>query len=409
VGEAEDRIMSMFSACLSSTGKAILILDDAEHFLGTSGDEGSPTGLRCKRTFLSALDNLRDKVPEECAVLVLCTSKENSAVLTWRFDVVFYLELPQDDARKEILIDLLDIREQLDADKGSTLRSLRDLLVCVVASTAGRSYAEIIMCCRQALTSVSDAMSPADFSFHVLVCMKDRLTSMTPASLRDGALDDYVDMRILSARDLSPTDQGAEFVVGEGFPFRGSAAADAWKELQATIAIPLCRSRELDDILDRSGSGTRRALAGGILLAGPPCSGKSALALHCAKYAAWLSSSVKLLGVSCTSLIHKELGGSERAVHHLFAAARRASPCVIIMDGLENVAAVRGNDPTTEGTLDRVLSTMLVELDGADDVTNSQHCSIAIIGITCNELWIDPAMKRPGRLGKTSRLDTDWE
>jgi SpoVK/Ycf46/Vps4 family AAA+-type ATPase len=400
----------MFSVSISRAGKSILILDDVEHLLGKADDERSSAAVRWKRTFLSALDNLRDSVSPDGAVLVLCTSKENSTVLTWRFDLVFYLELPQDDARREVLADVLGIRKQIDDPKGSIgYRSLRDLLDCIVVSTAGRSYAEIMQSCRQALTGVSDAMSPEDFSFSILVSMKDRLTSMTPVSLRDGALDDYVDMRVLSARDLSATDEGFEFLVDEGFPFRGSCAAAAWKELQATIAMPLCRSRELDDLLDHSGSGIKRALAGGILLTGPPCSGKSALALHCAKYAAWMSPSVKLLDVSCTSLIHKELGGSERAVQHLFAAARRASPCIIIMDGLENVAAVRGNDPTTEGTLDRVLSTMLVELDGANDITSSQHCLVAIIGITCNESWIDPAMKRPGRLGKTIHLTSDWE
>jgi SpoVK/Ycf46/Vps4 family AAA+-type ATPase len=78
------------------------------------------------------------------------------------------------------------------------------------------------------------------------------------------------------------------------------------------------------------------------------------------------------------------------------------------MDGIENVAAVRGNDPTTEGTLDRVLSTLLVELDGVEE--NSEHSggSIAVIGITHNACWIDPALKRPGRLDTVVHLERDW-
>jgi SpoVK/Ycf46/Vps4 family AAA+-type ATPase len=402
--------VTVLDACISCSGKSILILDDIEHLLGTAGDENASTTIRWRRSFLAAIDYARGAVPADSSVLLLCTSKEHSTVLSWRFDYVFYLELPGDDARRDLLVDVLDIREQLDGvPDPDRSPSLRDLLDSIVVSTAGRSYAEIVQCCRHALTGTCVASSPFVFALDVLMNVKERLTSLTPVSLRGGELDNYVDMRVLSVRDLLYTVDGAEFVHGEGFPFRGSAAAAAWKDLQATIAIPLCRSRELDGILDCSGSGAKRALAGGVLLAGPSCSGKSALARHCAKYAAWMSPSVKLLDVSCTSLIHKELGGSEKAVHYLFQAARRASPCIIVMDGLENVAAVRGNDPTTEGTLDRVLSTFLVELDGAEDCAESEHCSIAIIGTTCNELWIDAAVRRPGRLGKTIRLTSDWD
>jgi SpoVK/Ycf46/Vps4 family AAA+-type ATPase len=76
------------------------------------------------------------------------------------------------------------------------------------------------------------------------------------------------------------------------------------------------------------------------------------------------------------------------------------------MDGIENVAAVRGNDNTTEGTMDRVLSTLLTELDGVDNDNFSQDKAggIAIIGITHNINWIDAALRRPGRLEKIIEL-----
>jgi len=107
--------------------------------------------------------------------------------------------------------------------------------------------------------------------------------------------------------------------------------------------------------------------------------------------------------VSCTSLIHKEVGGSERALHRLFQTARSATPCIVVMDGIENIGAVRGNDNTTEGTLDRVLSTLLTELDGVESeiATDRTTGSMAIIGITQNPQWIDPALRRPGRLERT--------
>jgi len=83
-----------------------------------------------------------------------------------------------------------------------------------------------------------------------------------------------------------------------------------------------------------------------------------------------------------------------------------------VMDGIENIAAVRGNDNTTEGTMDRVLSTLLTELDGVENESSRNQTigSMAIIGITNNPEWIDPALRRPGRLERTIWLDNpDFE
>ena len=54
--------------------------------------------------------------------------------------------------------------------------------------------------------------------------------------------------------------------------------------------------------------------------------------------------------------------------------------------------------------MDRVLSTLLIELDGVNsNVMDGRR--IAVIGITHNVSWIDPALRRPGRLQKVVRLD----
>jgi SpoVK/Ycf46/Vps4 family AAA+-type ATPase len=385
-----------------------LVVDDGDELLGSARNGSSPLIVRCKQTFLAALDCLRESLLPDSAVLLVCTSKEESTALVHRFDRAFYLYLPSEWERKEFLVHVMSIPKLRNDDTGVESQSLRDLLACVVESTAGRSYAEMMQFCRHALLVESDAESSYRSALVALENLKARLSQLTPASLRDSVLDSYVDLRVLGSRDLTSAVKAGDFDLTEGFPFRGSAAESAWNELTATIVIPLCRSSELKTLLDGSGSGSRRVLAGGILLTGPPASGKSALALHCAKYAASLSPAIKLLEVSCTSMIHKELGGSERAVHHLFDAARRASPCIIVLDGIENIAAVRGNDATTEGTLDRVLSTLLVELDGVDDFAECGTYSFAVIGITSEERWIDPAVKRPGRLQKAVHLALDW-
>jgi transitional endoplasmic reticulum ATPase len=174
---------------------------------------------------------------------------------------------------------------------------------------------------------------------------------------------------------------------------------EAWEEMKALIVMPLCQANALDELLYGAGKEGRKTVCGGVLLVGKPGCGKSRLAYHCASVAASLVPSMTLLDVSCTSLVHKEVGGSERALRHLFSSARAAAPCILLMDGIENIAAVRGHDNTTEGTMDRILSTLLVELDGVDSQSDGAG-KIAVIGITHNERWIDPALRRPGRLEK---------
>ena len=142
-----------------------------------------------------------------------------------------------------------------------------------------------------------------------------------------------------------------------------------------------------------------------VLLTGEPGNGKTAIAYHCAAVAAGIDPSIRLLDVPCTSLINKEVGGSERSLQRLFRAARAAAPCILILDGVENIAPVRGNDNTTEGTMDRLLSTLLTEMDGigSDDgsTSNERSENVAVIGVTHNPpTWIDPALRRPGRLEK---------
>jgi peroxin-6 len=79
----------------------------------------------------------------------------------------------------------------------------------------------------------------------------------------------------------------------------------------------------------------------------------------------------------------------------------------VLMDGIENIAAVRGNDNTIKGTMDRVLSTLLTELDGVDSETFSldKPACLSIIAITHNANWIDPALRRPGSLGRVIDMD----
>ncbi|KAJ1626578.1 P-loop containing nucleoside triphosphate hydrolase protein [Pavlovales sp. CCMP2436] len=101
----------------------------------------------------------------------------------------------------------------------------------------------------------------------------------------------------------------------------------------------------------------------GVLLYGPSGCGKSALA-----HAAALESGANVLSVQAASLLGPVVGESEAAVRALFAKARAAAPCVLILDQLEALAPIRGADTSSEQTLDRTLSTLPSEMDNPNNI-----------------------------------------
>lgn len=412
VGESENVLLSILGAIHNSRNQNILvILDDVEHVIG--GVEQQPL-LRLRSTIITILDSIRRQSALTGNVLIVLTSNQDLGSSLIRLDRIFHLGHPGANERRDFLCSVVGLNEVMpELGPSHDGEFEEDLLTEIVESMLGRSYAEMVQYCRQAIEKVGRSLSTSTsrprpaFRLQVLRELKGHLQTMTPESLRSGVVDDFVEMRVLTAKDLlstegEPTDP-ADFTL----PLRGKSAQTAWKALEFSIIIPLCRSKELRNLLDRANAVEQRNMIGGVLLHGESGSGKSAIALFCARYAARLLPSVKLIDVSCTSLVHKEVGGSEEAIHRLFKAARMATPCILLLDGIENIAAVRGNDATTEGTMDRVLSTLLVELDGVSDVMSGESAGITVIGITHDAQLIDPALKRPGRLPLV-RLSRDW-
>lgn len=426
VGETEDNIVSLFNYANNiddSIRRYILILDDLEQIVG--GEEStshlSLSAINIKKdereqhstarslsTFLTMMDTSVSSICRPgLVVVILCTAKTNLNENIARFDKVYVLENPNFDERKRTIISSLSLENTMLGKADDTLTEILDE---ISASTVGMSYSELTFHCRQALIAMndnySDSITTINNPLNVLEIMKTNIQSMVPASLQNGLSDGTVSMRVLTSKELlSPSKEGPT-----SCPLLGKNEEAVWKDLQALIVVPLCRAKALNELMNNeTTSGGARKLCGGVLLTGNPGTGKSELARQCAMLAAELMPSVKLLEVSCTSLIHKEVGASERAIRRLFECARSASPCLVILDEVAIISSVRGNDTTTEGTMDRVLSTLLTELDGVDESTFSSEGEtggFAVIGVTQNVKWVDPALLRPGRLGKVLHLES---
>jgi SpoVK/Ycf46/Vps4 family AAA+-type ATPase len=94
----------------------------------------------------------------------------------------------------------------------------------------------------------------------------------------------------------------------------------------------------------------------------------------------------------------KYLGDSEAYLRGLLARAREEAPCVILFDPLDSLAARRGAG-SDSGVSERVLSTLLNELDGIED-----RAGVFVIGVTDRVEQVDEAVLRPGRFDRVVQI-----
>ena len=125
----------------------------------------------------------------------------------------------------------------------------------------------------------------------------------------------------------------------------------------------------------------------GVLLYGPPGCGKTYLVKAIAG-----TGKANVLSVKGAELLSKWVGESERAVRELFRRAREAAPTLVFLDEVDALAPIRGQ-ATDGGTTDRVVASLLTELDGVESLRN-----VVVVGATNRPDLVDPALLRPGRL-----------
>jgi transitional endoplasmic reticulum ATPase len=128
----------------------------------------------------------------------------------------------------------------------------------------------------------------------------------------------------------------------------------------------------------------------GILLYGPPGTGKTMIAKAVAA-----TSEANFISIKGPELISKWVGESEKGVREVFRKARQAAPCVVFFDELDAVAPRRGGLEGDAHVTERVISQMLTELDGLEDLKG-----VVVIGATNRPDIIDEALLRPGRFDR---------
>lgn len=137
----------------------------------------------------------------------------------------------------------------------------------------------------------------------------------------------------------------------------------------------------------------------GVLLCGPPGTGKTTLARHLSHMLGCVGDRLQML--SATEIFNMWVGESERNVRELFEPARKAqikhgedSPLyVVVVDEIDAMLPARSGGGSGEWR-DSIVNQFLGELDGLKQLNN-----ILVIGMTNRIDQIDPAALRSGRFG----------
>ena len=127
----------------------------------------------------------------------------------------------------------------------------------------------------------------------------------------------------------------------------------------------------------------------GLLLAGPPGTGKTMIAKAISN-----ELRINMISVDSSSLIQLYVGLGAMRVREIFKEARQRKPCIIFFDEIDAIGTERGNSRGNSEN-DQTLNALLQEMDGFDS-----ESGIFVIAATNRIDALDKALLRPGRFDK---------
>ena len=168
----------------------------------------------------------------------------------------------------------------------------------------------------------------------------------------------------------------------EGIKFSDVAGEDEAKESLAEIVQYLHDPSQYREI------GAR--MPKGILLVGPPGTGKTMLAKAVAGEA-----NVPFFSMSGSEFVEMFVGMGASKVRDLFDQAKQKAPCIVFIDEIDAIGKKRDGQFGGNDEREQTLNQLLTEMDGFEDNTG-----VIILAATNRPEALDPALLRPGRFDR---------
>lgn len=168
----------------------------------------------------------------------------------------------------------------------------------------------------------------------------------------------------------------------DGIKFSDVAGEDEAKENLAEIVDYLHDPGKYQEI--------GASMPKGILLVGPPGTGKTMLAKAVAGEA-----NVAFFSMSGSEFVEMFVGMGASKVRDLFRQAKEKAPCIVFIDEIDAIGKKRDGQIGGNDEREQTLNQLLTEMDGFEDNTG-----VIILAATNRPESLDPALLRPGRFDR---------
>ena len=168
----------------------------------------------------------------------------------------------------------------------------------------------------------------------------------------------------------------------EGIKFEDVAGEDEAKESLMEIVEYLHDPSKYNDI--------GASMPKGILLVGPPGTGKTMLAKAVAGEA-----SVPFFSISGSEFVEMFVGMGASKVRDLFKQANEKAPCIVFIDEIDTIGKKRDGQFGGNDEREQTLNQLLTEMDGFEG-----NSGVIILAATNRPESLDPALLRPGRFDR---------
>lgn len=168
----------------------------------------------------------------------------------------------------------------------------------------------------------------------------------------------------------------------EGIKFSDVAGEDEAKESLAEIVDYLHDPSKYKEV--------GASMPKGILLVGPPGTGKTMLAKAVAGEA-----NVSFFSMSGSEFVEMFVGMGAAKVRDLFKQAKEKSPCIVFIDEIDAIGKKRDGNIGGNDEREQTLNQLLTEMDGFEE-----NSGVIILAATNRPESLDPALTRPGRFDR---------